>query len=101
MVFGDLLDPDFGVVFFAFELEFDAQADNLGILEAFGLLFEAGVGEGFLESDAVDEEGVLEGAASDFFDADEFFVEVVLVEGEDGVDDHYIPMLAITSLEYS
>ena len=52
-------------------------------------MFEACVGEGLFEGYAVDEEGVLQGAAGDFFDANELFVEVVLVEGEDCIDGHY------------
>ena len=59
------------------------------VLEGFWLLLEAGVGEGLFEGDAIDEEGVLECTAGDLFDAYELFVEVVLVEGEDGVDDHW------------
>ena len=74
LVFGDLLDADFGVVFFGFEFELDVEADDFGVGEAFRLLLEAGVGEGLFEGDAVDELGVLEGSAGDAFDSDELLV---------------------------
>lgn len=88
LVLGDLFDADLGVVLLGLELELDVEAHDLGLLEGLGLLLEAGVGEGLLEGDAVDEEGFGQGAAGDFLDADEFLVEVVLVEGENGVDNH-------------
>ena len=76
-----LLDPYLRIVLLALQLELDVQADDLRVLEVFRLLLEAGVGECLFECDAVDEHGVLERAAGDFFDADELLVQVVLVEG--------------------
>ncbi len=88
LVFGDLIDPDFGIVFLRLQFELDVEADNLRVLEGLRLLLETGVGEGLLEGNAVDEERVLQSTASDFLDAYQLLVEVVLVEGEDSVDDH-------------
>lgn len=89
LVLRDLLDAHLGIVLFGLELELDVEADDLGLLERLGLLLEAGVGKRLFEGDAVDEEGVGEGAAGYLFDAYEVLVEVFLIEGEDGVDDHW------------
>lgn len=59
LVFRYLVDPDFGIVFFGLEFEFDVEAEDFGVLEGFRLLFESGVGKGLFECDALDEEGVL------------------------------------------
>jgi hypothetical protein len=60
----------------------------LGILEGLRLLLKAGVREGLFKGDAVDEKRVLKSATGDFFYAYQLFVEVVRVEGEDGINDH-------------
>ena len=83
-----MLDADFGVVLLTLELELDVQANDLGVLEGLGLLLETGVGEGLLECDTVDKQGILQGATGDLLDTNESVVEVVLVEGKDGVDNH-------------
>ena len=88
LVFRHLLNTDFSVVLLTLELELDVQANDLGVLERLGLLLETGVGEGLLECDTVDEQGILQGTTSDLLDTDESVVEVVLVEGEDSVDNH-------------
>jgi hypothetical protein len=54
-------------------------------------LLETGVGEGLLECDTVDEEGILQSTTGDLLDTNESVVEVVLIEGEDGVDNHCRP----------
>ena len=89
LILGHALHAHLGVILFRFQLELDVQADDLGVGEDFRLLLEAGVGKGLFEGDAVDEERVLQAAAGDLFDADEGFVEVFLVERENGVDHHW------------
>ncbi len=89
LVIRNLLDPNLGVILLRLQLELDVQADNLGFLEGLGLLLETGVRERLLESDTVDEERVSQGAARNLLDAYQLLVEVVLVEGEHGVDNHY------------
>lgn len=89
LIVGDLLNTDFGIVLFGLELELDVQAHNLGLLESLGLLLKTGVREGLLESDTVDEARLGEGAAGNFLDANQLVVQIVLVEREDGVDNHY------------
>lgn len=88
LVVGDLLNTDFGIILFGLELELNVEADNLGLLESLGLLLETGVGEGLLEGDTVDEARLGEGAAGNLLDANQLVVQVVLVEGEDGIDNH-------------
>ena len=53
------------------------------------MLFKSSVGEGLFECYPIDEEGVGEGSTRDLLDTYELFVEVVLVEGKNGVDDHW------------
>lgn len=83
-----MLDTNFGVILLTLEFELDVQTNNLGVLEGLGLLLETGVGEGLLECDTIDKQRVLQGTTSDLLDTDESVVEIVLVEGEDGVDNH-------------
>lgn len=75
-IFG-LVQSDFRVVLLSLQLEFDVEAEDLGALETLGLLLEAGIGESLAESDSLDQEGVLDGAASNFLDANVLFVKVI------------------------
>ena len=58
LVFRHLLHANLGVVLLSLELELDVEAHDLGLDKGLGLLLETGVGEGLLEGDTVDEEGV-------------------------------------------
>lgn len=88
LILGDLLNADFGVVFFALELELDVQADDFGIAKDFWLLLKTGIGEGLFESDAVDKKRFLETAAGNLLDAYKLFIKIVLVQGQNGIDHH-------------
>jgi hypothetical protein len=83
-----LVDADLGIVLLGLELELDVEAEHLGVLEALGLLLKTGIRKRLLEGDAPDEERVLHATAGHLLDADQVLIEVVLVEAEDGVDDH-------------
>ena len=56
-VFG-IRQTDLSAVFLSLQLEFDVQREYLGILELLWLLLETCVGEGLLEADSFNEEGV-------------------------------------------
>lgn len=88
LVFGHLLDANLRVVLLALQLQLHVQTHNLGVPERLGLLLETGVREGLLEGDTVDEQGILETTTGDLLDTDQFLVQIVLVEGKNGVDDH-------------
>ena len=78
LVFRHLLNPDLGVVLFALQLKFNVQAHDLGVLEGLGLLLETRVREGLLESNTVDEKGVLETTTGDLLHTNQLLVEIVL-----------------------
>ena len=59
-----------GVVLLGLELELDVEQGDAGVLVGLLLHLEPGVGEGLLERDAGDEEGLLEGAALHLLHAD-------------------------------
>lgn len=54
-----LVHADLGVVLFGLEFELDVEAEDARVGELLGLLLESGVGKGFLERDASDQERVL------------------------------------------
>lgn len=64
LVFRHLVDTDLGIVLFGLEFEFDVEAEDTRVGELLWLLFEAGVGKGLFEGDALDEEGVLRSTVS-------------------------------------
>lgn len=88
VIFG-FFDSDFGVFLLSLELEFDIEGEDFGVGKLLGLLFETGIGEGFLEGDSADEETVSDGASRDHLDSDEFLFEEVGLEGFDGLDDEF------------
>jgi hypothetical protein len=53
-----------------------------------GLLFKTGVGEGLLESDTVDEEGLLQATTCHLLHTDQLLVEVILIQGKNRIDNH-------------
>lgn len=83
-----LVDPDFCVVLLALELQLHVERHDLWILEALGLLFKSGIGEGLLERDTVNKERILQAAAGDLFDPDQLLVQIILIKGQDSIDNH-------------
>ena len=84
-----VLKSDLSTILLSLELKFEIQAENLRVvIETFRLLLEAGVGESFLEANTLDEEGISDRASCDLLDADILFVEGILVDRLDGIDNH-------------
>jgi hypothetical protein len=54
-----VIDTDLGVLLLALQLQLHVQQTHIGVLEAFRLLLEPSVREGFLESDAINKERFL------------------------------------------
>ena len=90
-----LVQPNLCVVLLSLQFEFNVEAQNLGVLETLGLLLETGVGESLAEGDTLDQEGVFDGAAGNFLDANVLFVEV-LADRFDGVHDHFAEEFLLT-----
>lgn len=84
-----VLDADLGIFLLALELQLQIEQAELGVLEVLRLLLEAGVGEGLLECDAVNEERISDGASGDHLDPDEVLVEEVRVKVLDGSDNQF------------
>jgi len=82
-----VVNSNLSVVLLSLELELDVEEGDLRVFEALGLLLETGIGEGLLEADTSHHEGVGDRATSDLLDSDVSLIEV-LIQVEDGVDDH-------------
>ena len=84
-----VLKSDLSAIFLGLKLKFEVKAENLGVvIEALGLLFETSIRESFLKADTLDKEGVSDGASGDLLDTDILFVESLLVDGLDSIDNH-------------
>jgi len=91
-----VLEADLSGVLLGLKLKLQVQAEDVGVLEALGLLFETSVGEGLLEADTFNKEGVGNGATSDLLDTNVVFVQVT-VEVHNGIDDHLGEELLLAS----
>lgn len=79
LVLGNLLDANLGVVLLTLQLQLNVETHNLRVLEELGLLLETSVGECLLESDTVDEKGLLKTTTSNLLHTNQLLVQVVLV----------------------
>lgn len=77
---------DLSAVLLSLKLQFKVEADDLRVIEALGLLFEACVGERLLEGNALYEEGVRDGATSDLLNTNVILVQITR-DGHDSIDD--------------
>merc|ERR1719312_50004 len=68
LVFCDILEPDFGIVFFSFQFQFDVQKGNFGICVILLLHFKSCIAKSFLERNSRNQLSVLQCPASDLFD---------------------------------
>lgn len=89
LVFRDLFNTDLRIIPLALQLQLDVQTDNSGLLEVLGLLLKAGIGEGLLKSDAIDEERVLESTTGNLLHTDQLFIKVVLIQRKYSIHNHY------------
>mmetsp|Transcript_16135 Transcript_16135/g.22975 ORF Transcript_16135/g.22975 Transcript_16135/m.22975 type:complete len:252 (+) Transcript_16135:523-1278(+) len=91
LVFLRILDSNLGVLLLGLEFQFDVEEEDFGIGEFLGHLFESGVGKGFLEGDALDEEGLSDVSTGNLLDGHEGLDLVQSsrgIEALDGLNDH-------------
>mmetsp|Transcript_8737 Transcript_8737/g.32936 ORF Transcript_8737/g.32936 Transcript_8737/m.32936 type:complete len:422 (-) Transcript_8737:9-1274(-) len=81
-------DADLRILLLGLELELDVEEQNVRVAELLRLLLEAGVAEGLLEGNALDEEGLAHGSPGDLLDADKVQVQQLRIEHGHCVHDH-------------
>ena len=88
LVLRHLLNTNLRIVLLTLQLQLHVETHDLGILEVLWLLLKTGVGESLLEGNAVDEERILKTTAGDLLHTDQFLIQVILIQRQNGIDHH-------------